>query len=100
MKTNAECKLPDSYGLLKKTGVNTTEECAQEARNAGVGLFLSCDDGEFKCYIYAKTQGYDWCYNKKSDYCSIYEPSYTFGKSNNASSDGHLLETSVSDSFF
>ena len=72
MKTNAECWPSSTYGLTRKM-VSTKEECAQQARNAGVNLFVSCQNSKFYCYIYTKTQSLTTCATKhNANKCNVH----------------------------
>ena len=79
----------NTYGNTQKM-VNTSGECAQQARNAGVNLFLSCQNSQFYCYIYNKTQSSTTCATIHNDRkCNVYRLTNaaltTIGKSDNTS---------------
>jgi len=74
VKSNAECSSASTYGLSRKTSVKTLAECAQTARNAGVNLFVSCQNSKFYCYIYTKTQSSTTCTTKHNGFkCNVYK---------------------------
>ena len=70
--------------------MNTDDECAQEALNAGVNLFASYQTNlVYYCYIYTKTQSTTTCDTKETLNSNVYRvtraASPTSGKSDNVS---------------
>ena len=68
---------------------NTIEECAQQARKAGVNLFKACQQSTLSCHIYTKTQSIATCNTFYVSYCNVYKVTEvappTTGKSNDGS---------------
>ena len=85
VKTNAMCSPSDTYGLTRRLDLKTLEECAQAARDAGVNLFVACQNSRFLCYIYTKTRYSTTCASKHNRFkCNVYKvagaPLSTIGK--------------------
>jgi len=74
VKTNAMCSPSDTYGLTRRLDLKTLEECAQAARDAGVNLFVACQNSRFFCYIYTKTRYSTTCASEhNSNKCNVYK---------------------------
>ena len=79
------CSPSDTYGLTRRLDLKTLEECAQAARDAGVNLFVACQNSRFFCYIYTKTRYSTTCASEhNSNKCNVYKvagaPLSTIGK--------------------
>ena len=73
------CSPSSTYGLTRRLDLKTLEECAQATGDAGVNLFVACQNSRFFCYFYAKTQSSATCATKhNSRNCNVYK--VTIGK--------------------
>ena len=79
LTANAICSPSSKYGLTRRLDLKTLEECAQATGDAGVNLFVACQNSRFFCYFYAKTQSSATCATKhNSRNCNVYK--VTIGK--------------------
>ena len=79
------CSPSSTYGLKRRHDLKTLEECAQAARDAGVNLFVACQNSRFFCYIYTNTRYSTTCASEhNSNKCNVYKvagaPLSTIGK--------------------
>ena len=73
------CSPSSTYGLTRRLDLKTLEECAQATGDAGVNLFVACQNSRFFCYFYAKTQSSATCATEHNrNKCNVYK--VTIGK--------------------